>query len=261
MNARDDSPLDARDEAGAEEVSFGYRRVSAPEKRRLVNGQFDAIARRYDLADAILSFGLHFYWKRWGIGRLALKDGDLVLDVCGGTGDFAFLAAARVAPRGRAIVYDFNRPMMNAGRGKAKRSRHPESVCFVEGDAESLSFPDSIFDAVTVGFGIRNIVRLDESLREMHRVLKPGGGLMILEFSLPVRAWFRRLYDSYSFKAMPLAARIICGREGPFRYLAESIRVFDPPERVAERLKSAGFSDVRHRRLTDGIAVVYLARR
>jgi demethylmenaquinone methyltransferase/2-methoxy-6-polyprenyl-1,4-benzoquinol methylase len=261
MSARDDSRRDERTSAVAEEVSFGYRRVSAPEKRRLVSGQFDPIARRYDLADALLSFGLHFYWKRWGIDRLALKDGELVLDACGGTADLALLAAARVVPLGRAFVYDFNRPMMRAGRAKAKRSRFDGSVLFVEGDAESLSFPDAIFDAITVGFGIRNLVHLDEGLSEMRRVLKPGGRLMILEFSLPVHARFRRLYDFYSFRVMPLGARIICGTAGPFRYLAESIRVFDPPERVAGRLKSAGFSDVRFRRLTDGIAVVYLARR
>lgn len=176
MSARDDSPEEARANADAEEVSFGYRRVSAPEKRRLVRGQFDPIARRYDLADALLSFGLHFHWKRWGIDRLALKDGELVLDICGGTGDFALLAAARVAPRGRAFVYDFNRPMMLAGRAKAKRSRFAGSVLFVEGDAENLSFPDSVFDAVTVGFGIRNIVHLDRGLSEMRRVLKPGDG-------------------------------------------------------------------------------------
>ena len=247
--------------AEAEEVSFGYASVSAPEKRRLVGGQFDSIARRYDLADALLSFGLHFRWKRWGIDRLALKDGELALDVCGGTADLALLASTRVVPHGFAFVYDFNRPMMRAGRVKAKRSRFAESVLFIEGDAESLSFPDAVFDAITVGFGIRNLVHLDRGLSEMHRVLKPGGRIMILEFSLPVHAWFRRLYDLYSFKVMPLGARIICGTAGPFRYLAESIRVFDPPERVVERLKSAGFSDVRFRRLTDGIAVVYLARR
>jgi demethylmenaquinone methyltransferase / 2-methoxy-6-polyprenyl-1,4-benzoquinol methylase len=261
MSGRDDSRRDSRADAGDEEVSFGRRLVSAPEKRKLVSGQFDAIARRYDLADALLSFGLHFRWKRWGIDRLALKDGELVLDACGGTGDFALLAAARVSSRGRAIVYDFNRPMMRAGRAKVERSRNAGSVLFVEGDAESMSFPDSIFDAVTVGFGIRNLVRLDKALREMHRVLKPGGRLMILEFSLPVHAWLRRLYDVYSFSVMPLGARIICGTAGPFRYLAESIRVFDPPERVVERLESARFSNVRYRRLTGGIAVVYLARR
>jgi len=252
---------DARTPTGAEEVSFGYRSVSAPEKRRLVSGQFDPIARRYDLVDALLSFGLHFYWKRWGIDQLALKEGERVLDVCGGTGDLALLAAACIAPHGQAFIYDFNRPMMHAGRAKVTRSRFAGSILFVEGDAESLSFPDAVFDGVTVGFGIRNLVHLDRGLSEMRRVLKPGGRLMILEFSLPVHRWLRRLYDFYSFKVMPRAAGIICGTAGPFRYLAESIRVFDAPERVAERLKNAGFSDVRFRRLTDGIAVVYLARR
>jgi demethylmenaquinone methyltransferase / 2-methoxy-6-polyprenyl-1,4-benzoquinol methylase len=261
MGACDDSRGNSRNDAGGEEVSFGYRRVSAAEKRRLVGGQFDPIARRYDLADAILSFGLHFRWKRWGIERLALKKGEYVLDVCGGTGDFALLAAPRVAPPGHAFIYDFNRAMMRAGRAKVKRSRFAGSITFVEGDAERLSFPNGVFDAVTVGFGIRNLVHLDRGLSEMHRVLRPGGRLMILEFSLPLHGWLRRLYDVYSFKVMPLGAKIICGTAEPFRYLAESIRVFDPPERVIGRLKNAGFTDIRCQPLTGGIAVVYLARR
>ncbi len=261
MSAPNDSSKDPRASTGGEDASFGYRLVSASEKRRLVGGQFDAIARRYDLADALLSFGLHFHWKRRGIDRLALKNGDLVLDVCGGTGDLGMLAAARVAPHGRVIVCDFSRQMMRAGRAKAERSRFAGNVLFVEGDAERMSFPDAVFDAITVGFGIRNLVHLDRGLSEMCRVLKPGGRLMILEFSMPVHAWFRRLYDFYSFRIMPLGARIICGTAGPHRYLAESIRVFDPPARVNERLKNAGFEDVRCERLTDGIAVVYLARR
>lgn len=261
MGARDESLESSRDSAGGEDVSFGYRRVSAAEKRRLVGGQFDPIARRYDLADAVLSFGLHFHWKRWGIERLALKKGEYVLDVCGGTGDIALLAAARVAPSGHAFIYDFNRPMMRAGRAKVKRSRFAGCVTFVEGDAERLSFPRASFDAVTVGFGIRNLVHLDQGLREMHRVLRPEGRLMILEFSLPVHGWLRRLYDVYSFTVMPLGARIVCGTAEPFRYLAESIRVFDPPERVIGRLENAGFSDIRFQPLTGGIAGVYLARR
>ena len=248
-------------DAGAEEVAFGYTLVSASEKRGLVSSQFDPIAHRYDLADALLSFGLHLRWKRWGIDQLALREGERVLDVCGGTGDLAALAAAQIAPLGCAYVYDINRPMMKAGRAKVQRSRLAKRVLLVEGDAEALSFPDSVFDVITVGFGIRNLVRLDAGLSEMHRVLKPGGRLMILEFSLPAHGWMHRLYNFYLFKVMPLGASVICGTGRPFRYLAESIRVFDPPERVAERLRNAGFADVRLRRRTSGVAVVYLARR
>jgi len=245
----------------AEKVPFGYKTVGAEEKKRLVHDQFTPIAGTYDRADALLSLGLHFLWKRATVRRLGLRPGQSVLDVCGGTADLALSAAKRVGRSGRAVVYDFNRPMMETGRRKTGRARNGRIITFVQGDAEWLSFPDASFDAVTVGFGLRNLVDLDRGLDEIFRVLKPGGRLSALEFSLPRRRWQRSLYAFYSFRIMLPAARLITGTDGPFRYLAESIRVFDPPEKVALRLGRAGFADVAVRSLSLGIASIYSGRK
>jgi demethylmenaquinone methyltransferase/2-methoxy-6-polyprenyl-1,4-benzoquinol methylase len=242
-------------------VSFGYRQVSPEEKRRLVREQFDPIAATYDRVDAVLSAGLDSRWRKKGIRLLGLKRGDRVLDLCGGTGDFALLAAERTAPDGRTVICDFNRAMMEAGRVKISRLPHSGRISFIQGDAESMSFSAGAFEAITLGFGLRNFVFTDLGLREMHRVLKPGGKILILEFSLPRRNWERALYHFYSFWVMPVIGRLISGAAGPYRYLAESIRVFPPPEEVAATIERAGFGEVKFCRLTAGLAVLYLARK
>jgi demethylmenaquinone methyltransferase / 2-methoxy-6-polyprenyl-1,4-benzoquinol methylase len=241
-----------------DKVTFGYRRVTSTEKRRLVQEQFDPIARTYDLADVLLSFGLDSRWRKKAIRLLGLEEGGRVLDACGGTAGLARLAARRVGPGGSVTVYDFNRPMMAAGLAKIRRDGRPGAVSFVQGDAELVSFPAGTFDAITIGFGLRNLAHPEKGLEEFLGVLKPGGKLMVLEFSLPVNPLLRRLYHFYSFYWMPFAGRIICGTGSSFRYLAESVRVFPAPEDVALRMRQAGFADVGFRRLTNGIAVVYI---
>jgi len=248
-------------ETPEEKVRFGYRSVGAGEKKRLVHDQFTPIARTYDRADAVLSLGLHFLWKGATVRQLGPRPGERVLDVCGGTADLALLAAKRLGPSGRAVVCDFNRPMMRAGLNKCARSRSGSLIDFVQGDAEQLSFPEALFDAVIVGFGLRNLADLNGGLHEIFRVLKPGGRFAALEFSLPRRRWQKSLYAFYSFRLMLPAARLITGTDGPFRYLAESIRVFEPPKEVAGRLVRAGFADVAFRPLTLGLAVIYSGRR
>ena len=245
-----------------ERVHFGYRTVGADEKKRLVQDQFDRIAGRYDRADAFLSLGLHFSWKRATVRRLELRPGESVLDVCGGTGDLALRAARKVGPGGSAVVCDLNEPMMAAGRRKAGAAKVRDGrITFVRGDAERLPFPDASFDAATVGFGLRNLVDLDQGLREIARVLKPGGRFAGLEFTLPRRRWQRSLYAFYSFRLMLPAARLITGSEGPFRYLAESIRVFAESGDIAGGLDRAGLADVRVRPLTLGIVTIYSGRK
>jgi demethylmenaquinone methyltransferase/2-methoxy-6-polyprenyl-1,4-benzoquinol methylase len=247
-----------------EKASFGYRQVTSGEKKRLVQGLFDPIARTYDLADTLLSFGLDSRWRKKAVRLLGLEPGGLVLDACGGTAGLARPAARRVGPSGRVMVYDFSRPMMEAGKKKLQGASLPSPdeaplISFIQGDAEELSFPDATFDAVTIGFGLRNLAHPEKGLGEFFRVLKPGGKLMVLEFSVPVNSLLRGLYHFYSFHWMPFAGKLICGTGASFRYLAESIRVFPEPEVMTERMRRSGFSDVWFRRLTNGIAVAYLA--
>ena len=253
----------SQDEAKTDttKVSYGYRKVTPDEKRRLVDQQFDAIAPRYDLADALLSFGLDSLWRKRAIRRLVLRKGDRVLDLCGGTADLALLAARYVAPEGSVTICDINKAMMKAGQQKVNRSRHMKIISWTQGDAENMGFPDNTFDAVTVGFGIRNFVHLERGLGEIFRVLRNGGKLMILEFSVPKTAVIKGLYESYSFRVMPLVGKLITGIAEPFRYLAESIRVFPTPDELKTTLESLGFMHVMFQRLTNGIAVVYLGKK
>lgn len=245
----------------AEKVPFGYRAVSPEEKRRLVSCQFDQVAETYDLADTVLSAGLDARWRRKAISLLGLEAGETVLDLCGGTGGLALLAAAKTDPGGRVVIYDFNRAMMEAGKPRIGRAPAGHAIRFVQGEAEHLALPARAVDAITLGFGLRNFVDPAAGLAEMARVLRPGGRLLILEFSVPRNRALRALYHVYSFRIMPLLARLVSGTDGPYRYLAESIRVFPPPETILAMLGEAGFADAACRRLTGGIAVITTARK
>ena len=252
------SPSLGKDQGpGEAPVDFGYRRIPAREKPGHVRRHFSAIADKYDFMNTLLSLGFHHWWKRLAVEALDLTAGERVIDICGGTADLSLMAAKAVGPGGRVILCDFNREMIDAGRTKIDRALLKEKIIPVQGDAESLSFSANIFSAAMVGFGIRNLTHMEKGLAEMHRVLKTGGRVMCLEFSLPVSGWFRRLYDFYSFRLMPLAGKVLAGNLDSYLYLTESIRKFPPPEQVAVLLREAGFHDVSYRRLTNGIAVIY----
>ena len=241
-----------------ETAYFGYQRVSAADKGLLVLNHFNTVAAHYDLMNTLLSFGLHHLWKRTAVKMLGLQPGDRVLDLCGGTGDLALLAARQVGQGGRILIYDINQAMLQAGRPKVARSPLSKSIFYLQGDAERLSCPDSSFDAAMVGFGIRNLTHPEQGFREMHRVLKKGGRLMCLEFSQPTWAWFRWLYDMYSFYFMPLAGKIMVGSWQAYTYLPESIRMFAQPGELSALLEEIGFDQVRFRRLSNGIAAVHV---
>lgn len=254
-----DSKGTPKNKNGSRLASFGYIQVPEHEKVNWVRRHFDTVAKQYDFMNTLLSLGIHHLWKRKAIHMMRLKKGDVVLDLCGGTGDLSLLAAARVGRSGKVLLYDINRSMMERGRTKIGASLFGDNILFVQGDAEEVSFPDSCFDGATIGFGIRNLTHMEQGFKEMYRILKPGGRFMCLEFSRPTAAWFRWLYDRYSFTIMPLLGQVITGSKQAYTYLPESIRLFPGPDDLADVLKNIGFFDISYRRLTNGIAVVYLA--
>jgi demethylmenaquinone methyltransferase/2-methoxy-6-polyprenyl-1,4-benzoquinol methylase len=243
------------------EYSYGYEKVSAAEKDRLVRDHFTSIARKYDFMNTLLSFGLHYWWKRVTVRKMPVRAGANILDVCGGTADLALLALKGSHRKARIIVYDINYAMLQAGKDKVDRSPFADLVERIQGDAENMSFPDATFDGVMVGFGVRNFTHMEKGLAEMCRVLRPGGTFVCLEFSRPNSRLFGALYDFYSFVVMPLAGRVFAGSRKAYTYLPESIRLFPSPDRFASILEGLGFCNVSYEPLTNGIAVIHRAEK
>jgi demethylmenaquinone methyltransferase/2-methoxy-6-polyprenyl-1,4-benzoquinol methylase len=240
------------------QTGFGYSTVAVEEKPKLVQDHFDSSARRYDLMNTVMSLGVHHLWRRTAIKMMGLKEGDRVLDVCGGTADLSILAARAIGPEGRVTLYDFTRSMIEAGKPKVVRAALTDRIRYVQGDAQEIALTSGQFDAAMVGFGIRNLTDPARGFEEIHRVLKPGGKLMCLEFSQPTSGWFSRLYNLHSFLYMPLVMRTL-GRSMPsYTYLPESIRTFPLPDELSATLERIGFAHVTYRRLTNGISVVHV---
>lgn len=238
---------------------FGSEELAESEKADRVRRHFDSVARKYDLMNTLLSMGVHYFWKRLAVGRMGLKPGDRVLDVCGGTGDLSIMAARKTGTDGGVAVYDINREMLRAGKTKETNRKLRERLLWIQGDAERISFPDDSFDAVMIGFAVRNITHMKQAFREMHRVLKPGGRFMCLEFSRPVWPWFRWVYDLYSFIIMPWLGGLITGSRLAYVCLPETIRLFLLPDEISDVFREIGFTDITYDRMTNGIAVMHLA--
>lgn len=236
---------------------FGTEEMDASAKAERVRRHFASVATRYDLMNTVLSMGIQYYWKYRGMRRVALQPGERVLDVCGGTGDLSVAAMKAVGETGRVVCYDINHDMMAAGRAKSLNRQWRRRVEWVRGDAETICFDDATFDVVTIGFAVRNITHMKRAFREMHRVLKPGGRFLCLEFSRPVWPWFREMYDAYSFHVMPAIGALFAGEYTAYLRLPETIRLFLTPEELAGVLREVGFREVRYELLTNGIAVLH----
>mgnify|MGYP001121313056 FL=1 len=235
---------------------FGARVVDEWEKAGLVHGVFASVAKRYDIMNDLMSFGIHRLWKDAMMDWLAPRNGQTMLDVAGGTGDIAFRFLHR-APTAQVTVLDLTEPMLVEGRKRSLAAQTTERLSWCVGDAMALPFANNTFDVYTIGFGMRNVTRIDTALREAFRVLKPGGRLMVLEFSHLPQQMLQHFYDLYSFHVIPRMGRIIASDQDSYQYLVDSIRQFPDQDNFAAMIATAGFAQVRYRNLSFGIAALH----
>ncbi|MGH8369405.1 MAG: bifunctional demethylmenaquinone methyltransferase/2-methoxy-6-polyprenyl-1,4-benzoquinol methylase UbiE [Gammaproteobacteria bacterium] len=243
--------------SGNDKTHFGYKEVPVGEKAQRVAGVFSSVAGNYDLMNDLMSFGVHRLWKRFTFGQTGLKPGQTALDLAGGTGDLARGLASQVGETGRVFLADINAAMLEHGRQNLIDRGISGNVEFVQADAERLPFPDRHFDCITIGFGLRNVTRKEAALASMYRVLKPGGRLLILEFSKPVAPALGSLYDQYSFKVLPQLGRLVAKDEASYRYLAESIRMHPDQETLKGMMETAGFERCNYFNLSGGIVALH----
>ena len=238
-------------------TDFGFQRVSRQDKARRVRGVFDSVAGNYDLMNDLMSAGTHRLWKRFTLSLANLRPGQRALDVAGGTGDLAAGLARQVGERGLVVLTDINAAMLGRGRDRLIDAGLAGNVACVQANAERLPFPDAMFDCVTIGFGLRNVTDKPAALSAMRRTLKPGGQLLVLEFSRPSVAALKPLYDAYSFRILPLLGRLVAHDEASYRYLAESIRMHPDQERLLTMMQEAGLEGCRYHNLSGGIVAVH----
>jgi len=239
------------------QTHFGFETVNSKEKAGKVAEVFHSVASRYDVMNDLMSFGVHRLWKRIAIEFVRAKKGDRILDLAGGTGDLAALLAPRVGQEGEVLVSDINDSMLSVGRDRLTNKGLVGNVRYVQADAQYLPFPDNYFDCITIAFGLRNVTDKDLALRAMQRVLKPGGKLLVLEFSKPVAPGLKQVYDFYSFKLLPKIGKVVANDEDSYRYLSESIRMHPDQVTLKEMMGNAGFSRCDYFNMTGGIVALH----
>jgi demethylmenaquinone methyltransferase/2-methoxy-6-polyprenyl-1,4-benzoquinol methylase len=236
---------------------FGYKTVPAQEKAGLVAGVFHSVAARYDLMNDLMSAGVHRLWKRFTIELSGVRPGQRVLDIAGGTGDLAAKFSRLVGPQGQVVLADINDSMLKVGRDKLIDGGAVGNIDYVQADAQSLPFPDNHFDCITIAFGLRNVTDKAAALRSMLRVLKPGGRLLVLEFSKPESELLGKAYDLYSFRVLPLMGRLVANDADSYRYLAESIRMHPDQETLKTMMEEAGFALCEFFNMTGGVVALH----
>ncbi|GAB4223400.1 MAG: bifunctional demethylmenaquinone methyltransferase/2-methoxy-6-polyprenyl-1,4-benzoquinol methylase UbiE [Francisella sp.] len=239
-------------------TDFGFTQVPWEEKQKKVNSVFHSVAAKYDLMNDLMSFGIHRLWKKQTITKSSVRKGDYVLDLAGGTGDLAYKFCQMVGQQGKVILSDINSSMLEVGKEKLTNKGCVGNIEYVQANAECLPFPDNYFDCITISFGLRNVTDKDKALASMYRVLKPGGRLLVLEFSKPVIPLLSKVYDEYSFKALPFLGKIVTQDADSYRYLAESIRKHPDQETLKQMMYDAGFDEVEYQNMTGGIVALHI---
>jgi len=238
-------------------TDFGYQKVRLDEKAGRVAGVFHSVAARYDLMNDLMSGGAHRLWKRFTVELAGVRPGAQVLDIAGGTGDLSRAFARRVGPEGLVVLADINESMLKVGRDKLTDQGLAGNLHYVQADAQCLPFPDNHFDCISIAFGLRNVTDKDLALRSMLRVLKPGGRLLVLEFSKPIYPLLERAYDAYSFKLLPLMGKLVANDADSYRYLAESIRMHPDQDTLKAMMDSAGFVNTEYHNMTGGVVALH----
>ena len=249
--------MSSQDNLTDDTTDFGYERVKTAEKAGRVREVFDSVAAQYDLMNDLMSGGLHRLWKRFTIELSAVRSGQTVLDIAGGTGDLAAKFSKLVGADGKVILADINAAMLSVGRDRLIDKGALSNIDVVQADAQFLPFDDNSIDCITIAFGLRNVTDKAKALKSMHRILKPGGRVLVLEFSKPTSPLLSRVYDAYSFSALPAMGKLITDDADSYRYLAESIRKHPDQESLLEMVEDAGFVDCRYHNMTGGIVAVH----
>lgn len=241
----------------SDKTHFGYRTVDTEEKQHLVGAVFDSVAKKYDVMNDLMSFGVHRLWKQYTINQTGVRRGQTVLDLAGGTGDLALKLSTRVGADGTVILADINESMLSVGRDRMIDLGRIENIRYSIANAEALPFADSSFDCITIAFGLRNVTDKQAALNSMYATLRPGGRALVLEFSKPVLPLLSKAYDAYSFTALPVMGKLVAGDADSYRYLAESIRQHPDQETLKGMMETVGFERCDYHNMTGGIVALH----
>jgi demethylmenaquinone methyltransferase/2-methoxy-6-polyprenyl-1,4-benzoquinol methylase len=236
---------------------FGYKDVPKEEKQAMVADVFHSVAAKYDVMNDLMSFGVHRLWKRFTVDMSGVRPGNKVLDLAGGTGDLTKKFSKIVGPSGKVVLADINSSMLEVGRERLTNQGYVGNIEYVQANAQYLPFEDNTFDVITIAFGLRNVTDKDEALRSMFRVLKPGGRLLVLEFSQTKNPLLKKAYDLYSFSALPFMGKLVTNDSESYKYLAESIRMHPDQETLKGMMEDAGFNRVSYHNMTGGMVALH----